>query len=253
LVVLALGVAAALLIGRTVGEAKRTEQTLNERCGEAPVFVPAPDGSILPGRVEAFLRVRERVREHCSELQDRFGKLVRLDQLEQDENVPRTVVAREGIGGLKGLLSFGPAFLRFMEARNQALLEEEMGLGEYMYIYVLAYAEQLLQVHDSPFADIELAYVGNRARKELTQILRNQLDALESSEVRSVQTELVADLRDQIAGLSAGRQLLPWEDELPPAVAASLEPYAEPVAQSYCEGIAKIELMQKNKGFNVKN
>ena len=114
-----------------------------------------------------------------------------------------------------------------LEARNQALLEEEMGLGEYLYIYVLAYADQLRQVHSSPFADIEQAHVGDRARRKLAQILRNQLDALESSEIRSAYPELAGDLRDQIESLSAGRQEFPWANGLPPAVAASLEPYAE--------------------------
>jgi hypothetical protein len=140
-----------------------------------------------------------------------------------------------------------------MEARNQTLLEEGMGLGEYMYIYALAYSEQLLQVNDSPFADVEQAHVGNRARRELILILRNQLNALETVEVRTARPELAANLRDQIARLGSGRQVLPWENGLPPAVAASLAPYAELLTESYCEGIAKIELMQKNKGLDVQN
>ena len=46
---------------------------------------------------------------------------------------------------------------------------------------------------------------------------------------------------------------MPWEDGLPPPIAESLEPYAGRLAELYCEGIAKVELMQKNKGLNVKN
>jgi len=253
LVVLALVALAAILIGLSVGEAKRIEQTLNERCGEAPDFVPAPDGSIPRERVEAFLRVRARVYEHCPAIQERLGILVRLDNLDRPENVPTTVAIRERFGGLKELFSFGPAFLRFMEARNQALLDEEMGLGEYMYIYVLANLEQLHELDDSGFADIEQAHIGNRAREELTQILRNQLDAFESAEARPADEDLAANLRDQIAGLAAGQQALPWEDGLPSMIADSLEPYAESLAQHYCKGIAKIELMQKNKGLNFKN
>ena len=146
-----------------------------------------------------------------------------------------------------------PAFLRFMETRNHALLKEEMGLGEYLYIYVLAYVEQLRHADDTMFAGVEQAYVGSRARTELIQMLRNQLDLLMSGDVRPADADLAADLRDQIARLSDGRQTLPWENGLPPAITASFEPYAEPLAQLYCEGIAKIELSQKNKGFNIKN
>jgi hypothetical protein len=176
-----------------------------------------------------------------------------LDSLEQDENVPKATAAREGISALKRLVGFGPAFLRFMETRNRTLLEQEMGLGEYMYIYVLAYTEQLQHADETMFAGVEQAYVGSRARTELIQILRNQLDLLMSGDVGPADSDLVADLRVQITRLGDGRQILPWEDRLPPAVTASLEPYAEPLAQLYCLGIAKIELMQKNKGLNLKN
>jgi hypothetical protein len=103
------------------------------------------------------------------------------------------------------MMSLGPAFLRFMDTRNHALLKEEMGLGEYLYIYVLAYAEQLRQVDETRFAGIKQAYVGARARREMIQILRNQLDALMTGDPQSVDADLAANLRDQIAGSSDER------------------------------------------------
>lgn len=246
-------VLAAILIGQPIWKAKRIEQALNDRFGEAVAFVPLPDGSIPPERVEAFLRVRERVSLHCPEFQESIADLHHVGDPREDRDVPRADAAREDIGGLEKLLGLGPAFLRFMDTRNRALLEEEMGLGEYAYIYVLAYIEQLGHVADTRFAGVEQARVGSRARTELIQVLRNQLDALSSAESRPASADLAVALRDQIARLSAGRQSLPWEDGLPPAIAASLQPYAEPLAELYCEGIAKIELMQKNKGLDVKN
>jgi hypothetical protein len=253
LAIVVLVAAAATLICQPICETKRTEQILNDQYGESVAFVPTPDGSIPPERVEAFVRVREQVFEYCTEFRERVGEFIRLDSLKQDENVPKTVAAREGISGLKELFGLGPAFLRFMETRNHALLKEEMGLGEYFYIYVLAYIEQLGRTDDTRFAGVEQAYVGSRARRELIQILSNQSDLLMPGDARPADAILAAELRDQIARLSDGRQTLPWEDGLPPAITASFEPYAEPLAQLYCEGIAKIELMQKNKGFNVKN
>jgi hypothetical protein len=253
LAVLVIVTATVILVSQPIREAKRTEQTLNDRYGVSVAFVPAPDGSIPVERVEAFLRVREQVYEYCPEFQERISDFIRLDSLEQDDEAPKADVAREGVSGLKKLFSFGPAFLRFMETRNHALLEEEMGVGEYFYIYVLAYIEQLSHVDDTRYEGVEQAYVGSRARLELAQILRNQLDALMSGDAPPVDADLPTSLRDQIAGLSDGRYTLPWADGLPPAIAASLEPYEEPLAQLYCEGIAKIELMQKNKGFKIRN
>ena len=246
-------VVAAVLLYQPIWEAKRTEQTLNDRYGESIAFVPAPDGAVPPERMEAFLRVRDGVLKNCAEFQGRIDDIRRFESLEEDETQPRAIVAWEGISGLKKLVQFGPAFLRFMETRNRALLREEMGLGEYFYIYVLAYAEQLRHAKDTIPAELDEVHVGRRAQKELAGILGNQLDRLMSGPGGPADKEMAASLRDQIDLLNDGRQSIPWEDGLPPAIAASLEPYEEPLARRYCEGIAKIELMQKNKGFNIQN
>jgi hypothetical protein len=253
LAIIVVVIVAATLIYLPIWEVKRTEQTLNDRYGEAVAFVPSQDGSVPPEKVEAFLRVRKEVFGLCPEFRDRITEVIRLERLEGDESVPRAVAAWNGIDGFKRLLGFGPLFLDFMDTRNSALLNEQMGLGEYFYIYVLAYIEQLRRAKETIPEEFEMAYVGPRAQKELIQILKNQLESLTPGADRPTDTKLAASLRDQITRLSEGRQSLPWEDGLPPAIAASLEPYAEHLVQLYCEGIAKIELMQKNKGLNLKN
>ncbi len=253
LVILVAIIVAAIRLYQPIREAKRTEQTLNDRYGESISFVPSPDGSVPPERIEAFLRVRDEIFKHCTEFQGRISDFRRLESLEQDESQPKAIVAWNSISGLKNLLQFGPAFLRFMETRNRALLQEEMGLGEYFYIYVLAYTDQLRHAKDTFPAELDEVHIGPRAQKELAEILGNQLDRIMSGPDGPANEEMADSLRDQIALLSDGRQYLPWESGLPPAIAASLEPYAEPLARRYCEGIAKIELMQKNKGFNLEN
>jgi hypothetical protein len=65
--------------------------------------------------------------------------------------------------------------------------------------------------------------------------------------------DLAEALREQAEALRADRQTLPWEAGLPPAVASSLSPYSSQLAALYCDGIAKIELTQKNKGLNIRN
>ena len=253
LVILAVIIVAAIRLYQPVREAKRTEQTLNDRYGDSIAFVPPRDGSVPPERMEAFLRVRDEVFKHCPEFQGRISDFRRLESLEQDESQPKAIMAWNSISGLKNLVQFGPAFLRFMETRNRALLQEEMGLGEYFYIYVLAYTEQLRHAKDTIPAELDEVHVGRRAQKELAEILGNQLDLIMSGPDGPADKEMADSLRDQIARLNDGRQYLPWESGLPPAIAASLEPWAEPLSRRYCEGIASIELMQKNKGFNLEN
>jgi hypothetical protein len=262
LVVLVVIIAAAILLYQPIRRSKQLEQSLNDRFGDAAQFLPAANGSISPRRMEAFLRVREKVFVHCADFQELFDDLVRTGIMDQNDNTSKNVPTRESLSGIKKLFGFGPALLRFVDTRNQALWEEEMGIGEYEYIYCLAYLENLRRVDESRFGGIDEAYVGERAREELVEILGNQLDALMAGDIESadsglaasrVDDDLASSLREQIAALRSGDQLLPWEDGLPPALAASITPYADRLSQYYCDGIAKLELMQKNKGFDVRN
>ncbi len=256
------GIAAALaliaivltvyFVGRPVREAKHTEQLVNDRFGYAPTFVPRADGSVPAERLEAFLRIRERVLQHCAGFQATLEDAGHLDRLEKDRTRPKLVVFHDAVSTLKRMFGFAPQFLRFVEDRSGALLEEEMGLGEYMYIYVLAYREQLGDPSESPYADIDEARVSERARSDLTQILGNQLARLESDGASGDLEPLIAALREQISALTEGRQTIPWQDGHPPAIAASLAPFADRLAASYCEGVAGIELLQKNKGLDFR-
>jgi len=243
----------AFWFGQTVWKAKQVEQAVNDALGEAPAFVPAPDGVVQAKRIEAFLRVRERVFESCSEFQTHLAEVIRLEELENDPDISKKEVLRQGFGGLKQVFRSGPVFLRFMEARNRALLEEKMGLGEYMYIYVLAYREQLQREEFSRFAQFEEAYVGGRARRELAQILRNQQGALETGEMSPHQAKLAAGLERQLAEMAKDEKPLPWEKELPQGIAEAFEPYATSLEALYCSGLAKVELSQKNKGLDFQN
>jgi hypothetical protein len=241
------------LLCQPVWQVKHTEQELLDKFGETAVFVPSADGSIPSERIEAFLQVREQVHVFCGEFQNRIGELYEIGVFEGNEDPSKPVNVREGMGDLKKIFGFGPAFLRFINTRNRALLDQEMGLGEYFYIYCLAYQEELLRTDESRFANIDLAYVGSRVRHELVHILENQLAVVNSGADSSVDPKFGAELQNQIAAIKSERQALPWEEDLPPQIAASLEPYAEQLTRLYCEGITKIELMQKNENFNFGN
>jgi hypothetical protein len=253
LLIVAIVLTAAFILYRPVHHAKQIEQELNDLYGYAETFVPAADGSIAPERIGAFLRVREQIFRHCPGFQAKITAILQPDRTDGIKNPPGAEVALERTKKLKKILGFGPAFLDFMDTRHRALLTEEMGLGEYMYIYTLAYSKQLGRAGEGEFARIEEAYVGRRARTELIQMLNNQLDLLTSPDAVFTDPGFEANLRNQIERLEDGRQTLPWENELPPAIAASIDPFADTLAGLYCEGIAKIELMQKNRGFNFRN
>ena len=149
------------------------------------------------------------------------------------------------------MFSAAPKMLEFMDARNTTLLAEEMGLGEYIYIYLAAYGEQLAREPDSRYSEMEDAYMSPRTRGEFVHILENQLGELESAGPDTTQSGLIAELRGEIGALEDKSHPSPWPNGAGGMTRESLAPYQERLAELYCAGIVKIELLQKNRGLNL--
>jgi hypothetical protein len=137
-----------------------------------------------------------------------------------------------------------------MDVRNSALLDQEMGLGEYIYIYLAAYAEQLAQDTGGRYAGQEEAHLSPRARKEYVQILGNQLAALQAGDQDDTTQALTTDLQTEMTALEDASHATPWPGGPPANTAESLAPYRDRLSPLYCEGVIRIELLQKNKGLN---
>ncbi len=234
-----------------VRSAKHIEQTLIDRFDWADNYTPAIDGYIAPQRIEAFIRVREAVQPGCADFQAVLTNIGELDKLDSDQEKPASEAASTGLQALKSAFSAGPKMLKFSTTRNQALLAEDMGLGEYFYIYLTTYGEQLANESASEFAATEEAYISDRTREEYTQILTNQLQALQASELRASSPNLETDLRVEIAALTDGSHPSPWPSGPVGKAQESLALYQPQLAGLYCSGVVKIELLQKNRGFNL--
>lgn len=234
-----------------IRDAKRIEQTLIDRFGWAEDYTPPLDGSIEPHRIEAFIRVREAVQADCADYQAVLVGIQNLDKLETEGSESASEAASTGLKGLKSALGAGPQMVEFSTNRNRSLSDEEMGLGEYLYIYLTAYSEQLAKEPGPGFSNTEDAYVSERARSEYRQILANQLLALESGELDSSSAKLVSDLRAEIKALEDGSHTSPWPEGPAGKVRVSLAPYQDQLDRLYCPGIVKIELLQKNRGLQL--
>ena len=236
-----------------IQQAKQLEHNVIEKYGWATRYTPPADGVIQPDRLERFIRVRETVQDSCSVFQDIMDNVIRIESLESDPDLSAGQKVFEGLDSLKSMFSAAPTFLEFMDARNSALLTEEMGLGEYIYIYLAAYAEQLSLEPQGRYAGQEEAYLSPRARKEFVQILGNQLAALQSANPGQDDSTLalVAALQAEMAALEEGSHASPWPDGLPSGTAESLAPYRDRLSPLYCEGVVRVEVLQKNKGFRL--
>ena len=231
-------------------ETKRLEQNLIDRFGWANDYTPAVDGSVPAERVEGFIRVREALQPACVDYQKAFDAIIALDKVDGSEELSSREKTSVSIKGIKSMFSTPGNFLAFMNTRNIRLMEEEMGIGEYLYLYLSAYGEQLANDSDSRYANIEEASLSPRARNEFIEILENQLAALEASDVRASLMNVAAGLRREISALKDGTHVSPWPAGAMGLTRESFAPYREQITSLYCSGIVRVELQQKNRGLN---
>ncbi len=131
MVVLGLGLGAAGWYGvRHV--AKRAEtleaasDSLATKFGPPEAWAPPLDGGLDPARIEAFLEARRLMAPE----RERTAKNLAVLDGSKGSSVPAKIAAG---------VDFVPRLLGFIEERDRALLQVDMGPGEYMYIYSVAY------------------------------------------------------------------------------------------------------------------
>jgi hypothetical protein len=234
---------------RSFEQADSTLETVSERHGPIDAFRADPGGAIRPERVEAFLSARESVAPARQETEETLLLLGGEDA--GDGPKPFTSLRKFAAG--VGLLHEVAGFLH---RRNEVLLDVGVGLGEYYYIYTLAYYSWLGR---SPGDGPSFRLVGDRG------FVMEEIERLDETEVRARRAEMAREslnrlllpvLREQLSagaghevdgGLEAWREALaaeieamesdagrlPWEDGLPPVLASSLEPYRDRLEASY--------------------
>jgi len=244
-------------IGTGFDKAISARRELDQRHGTPEAFVPWPDGSIPADRLERFLRVRQSLGPSREALTSAFARLpITPEQSAEFKNAHGLAKVLKALTVGKDAMGLAPAIAQFFGARDQGLLDSEMGMGEYTYLYTVAYhawlghpsddgpggewSEKGEQTHGngmrSPRTDL-------RVRDELTQMLRNQQRALSEGGDPAWRAALAAE----IAALEkpGGHDL--WKDGVPPPTAASLEPYRAKLESTYSAATNPFELARTSR------
>jgi hypothetical protein len=163
-------------------------------------------------------------------------------------------MVRAGVGLLTEIADF-------YRTRNEQLLAHEMGLGEYYYIYCLAYYAWLgKSVADGPpfrlvsgedhsegvdefdVREERRERILSHARSALLPMLRNQLARLEEQDPGEDARIWRQSLKAEIAALEADPYRLPWRDGLPEPLQTSLGPFRSRLEESYSATCNALEL-----------
>jgi hypothetical protein len=225
-----------------VGE---TQAELTRLYGNIEDYTPPADGRIPPERMETFLRVQELIHDESLELADALTSVRTLE--DGGFNLGKVRRAFQGLGAL------GAGAGRYISARNEALLAQEMGFGEFTYLTVLVYhgwlGEPLTLSIDGGDDDDEIMR-WSRVSKMFRGLLKRQRDAARDAGDPGL---IVSALEFQLSELALDDEWVPWAADGPPAsTAESLEPYRGRLEVLYADTGALLGLGADDEdgGFN---
>jgi hypothetical protein len=134
----------------TIQETEESQKELQRQYGGLAEYVPNLDGSIAPSRMEAFLAVRARLAEMHPDLVQTF------EILPHEGFRDRAPSVREVVKLVKTASGVLPLIADYIQTRNEALMNEEMGFGEYFYIHTIVYHSYLgFSPSDGPETDVQ--------------------------------------------------------------------------------------------------
>ena len=259
----------AIIVGGTIFAVKdvikdgksieESNDALVEAFGTPDEFTPTADGAITADRMEIFLKARE----ETTEPRTKMANILHTLDDESDEG------GRGAMAKLKAGLTMIPAILSYINTRNEVLLENGMGDGEYTYIYTMAYFAYLdkdltdgpsFQMSGDDDGDedgggmnwrVQSGSSDKKVRSKREKNVRRQMHRLQMSfldnQIASLgefsgSEDLKAALDDEREAMLESRRRLLWEEGLPPAIEASLEPFAGELNDSYLPVLNVIEI-----------
>ncbi|ANM30719.1 hypothetical protein ABI59_15740 [Acidobacteria bacterium Mor1] len=240
-------------ITKGFSDAVELRSEIEENFGGREGYVPPADGAVPADRMEAFLAVREATQPARDEIARVFGAFPtsedQIRELDEAPTMDKLLAAWNMTGAAFGM---GGSMGDLFAARNEALVAQQMGFGEYGYIYCLAYYAMLGRdpeagPMDSADSDVNvnvnmgMMHDGD-VRDALVDGLQQQLDAVPAED-----TEWRGRLEQELEALRDDRKRMPWQDGLPEAIAASLEPYRERLEATYHPAANPFELALNRK------
>lgn len=253
-IVLAIGgpVILGLVLMPPLDRAIEVQKKLAAELGDRDAYVP-PVGVPDAARLEAFLAVRQAVMPHCARFTEFKADMGRMDELGSQSDKPGAGEMFRAIGGVTGsVLGLVGDIGKLNEARNQALLDQRMGLGEYTWIYTLVYHSWL----GNPVPDRADADDGEgdgrrveRLRAALLGMMRRHADAL-------AQAGRPADAsawREEADRMERAAAEVPFgAGGLPPEFAAAFAVRGDELRATWCEPMAEFELGEvRRSGLTV--
>ena len=239
-----------------VVEAEQSFKQLSEELGDYDAYNPDAMVSVSADRMERFLRIRENLADERLRMEDVFESF----DLTVDEELSGPRKVWSVLSALGGLVN--PAG-EYLAVRNAKLVEEQMSMGEYAWIYALSYyswlgheitagptlsidgkERDLFEDGDSPLSPRQQH---RRYRRVMIALFKNQISAVPESD-----PERLEQLRQELARFENAPRSVIWEGGLPAADAAVLEPVRDRLEATWHSPTNVMEMPFPEEGRGVR-
>jgi hypothetical protein len=249
LLAILLSVGGTFVLMRPFNKAIDVQKELIAAYGNRENYVPPPQG-ITRDRLEAFLEVRRAVWPMCEEFRKIGDSFAAMDELDKGGEEPSKGEVFKAVGNLTGEI-FGMVgnMGKFNQLRNQALLDQRMSLGEYIWIYVLVYNSWLGHKPNRDIGEQVERGMSAGERKIMRTLVLNHAEALEDAG-KPEKAALWEEEADRMKREETG---VPFRNgRLPEAVVRAFLSYEEELKYLYCEATSSFEMSQfKKKGLSI--
>jgi hypothetical protein len=239
---------------RGIEKANQSQDALIAELGGVDAYVPPSHGVPPPDRLELFVAVREEVKGERAQVEGAIAELPPPELTEDGAVVGKIRLGLEALGDL--IDSMGT----YLQARNRALLERRMSVGEYVYIYTLTYYSWLghtpgeapeirqdpdgvrIGVFDEGSGIFNEQAVRRRYRRYILGMVREQLAASKQASAAGDGKVWRMALEAEIHRLEMDPGRVLWRDSLPPSIEVSLRPFRDRLEAAYSPSTNRIEL-----------
>lgn len=250
-------VAGALFMKHTfrgIEKAAESHEELIGALGDVDDYAPPATGVPAADRIEIFARVRELTADARRDVEEAAARLPPPELSEEEALVGRIRV------GLDVLGDFIDAVGTYLQARNQALIESGMGVGEYVYLYTLTYHSWLghppgeapearegpdgvrVGIYDDNNALFSEEAVRRRYRRYVLGMVREQMASPGPESGAAEAAPWRARLEREIHRMEVDPGRVLWQDGLPATIVAALRPFEARLQDTWSASTNRVEL-----------
>jgi len=247
LLTIVITVGTGIIMTKPFSKAVDVQDELSASFGQRDDFIPLCAG-ITPDRLERFLEVRAALMPECEGFEDIQGKFQAMDAIDNGEEEPSKGEIVKGVGNIMGaVFSIGGKIGNVTLVRNDALLANEMSLGEYNWLFILIYYSWLDYSPNTGFdTDDDRGLTGSERELILSFMEKHAADCEKNGDTESAEIWL-----EEAGRMKRSGDDVPFKGQkLPASLIRILKPYRQELVSVYCAAMAEFELGQIQKqGF----